>query len=661
MRYSHTLSGLLTVAMSATGLAQLTLTPVPTSDFTTTTGGMNVPTSVTSALPDTVIDTTTSTGTMTTMVKPTKSASPEVCCYECTTVYDECCAIPGADIAVCKKAYTVCLGYNPWDIVPYVKPSVCKYEPYPPKHDDGKCVCGTGSCFTPDVCAYECTTVYDQCCAVPGADIAICKEKYTVCLGYNPWDIVPYTKPSVCKHEKQYYIDYESKYDEHYFYEKYSSYYESGHYSSSSYSTSSYHEGYYTAEYCCLECTTIYDECCAIPGADIAICKEKYTVCLGYSPFDVVPYVKPSVCKHEESYYKEYETSHGKDYYNSKYDNYGHKEVEVTVEECCVECTTIYDECCLKGDIEVCKKEYTVCLGYNPFDVVPYVKPTVCKYDSGYKSKGDYSKNNSGHKEIEVTVEECCVECTTIYDECCLKGDIEVCKKEYTVCLGYNPFDVVPYVKPTVCKYENSGSKTKGDTGYKGSKSGSEEECCVQCTTVYDECCSIDGHDIETCKSEYTVCLGYSPFDVTPYVKPTVCKHGDNTGSKSKGDTGYNGKGDNSGSKSKGDTGYNGSKSGSDEECCVECTTVYKACCDASGAIIETCKEAYTVCLGYSPFDVVPFVEPTVCKHGKPSNDDVVIVSGGDRVRPVLALIAVGAFALLLSTQTNALLEMHRA
>ncbi|KAM0233996.1 hypothetical protein ACHAPO_006873 [Fusarium lateritium] len=621
MRYSHTLSGLLTVAMSATGLAQMT--PIPTTDMTTTSGGMNVPTSVTSALPDTVTDTTTSTGTMTTMVKPTKTASPEVCCYECTTVYDECCAIPGADIAICKKSYTVCLGYNPWDIVPYVKPSVCKHEPYPPKHDDGKCVCGTGSCFTPDICAYECTTVYDQCCAVPGADIAICKEKYTVCLGYNPWGVVPYTKPSVCKHEKQYYIDYESKYDEHYFYEKYSSYYESGHYSSSSYSTSSYHEGYYTAEYCCLECTTIYDECCAIPGADIAICKEKYTVCLGYSPFDIVPYTKPSVCKHEESYYKEYETSHGKDYYNSKYDNYGHKEIEITVEECCVECTTIYDECCLKGDIEVCKKEYTVCLGYNPWDVVPYVKPTVCKYEnSGSKSKGDTGYNGKGND--------------SGYNG---KGNDS----------GYNG------------KGNDSGYNGKGnDSGYHGSKSGSEEECCVQCTTVYDECCSIDGHDIETCKSEYTVCLGYSPFDVTPYVKPTVCKHGDNSGSKSKGDTGYNGKGGDSGydsktggdksdsnSKSKGDTGYNGSKSGSDEECCVQCTTGYKACCDASGAIIETCKEAYTVCLGYNPWDVVPFVEPSVCKHGKPSGDDVVIVSGGDRVRPVLALIAVGAFALL--------------
>ncbi|QPC71065.1 hypothetical protein HYE68_001817 [Fusarium pseudograminearum] len=658
MRYSHALSGLLTVAMSASGFAQMT--PGTTTEDFTTTGGMNVPTSVTSALPDTAIDTTTMTdtmtGTMTTMVKPTKTASPEVCCYQCTTVYDECCAIPGADIAVCKKAYTVCLGYNPWDVVPYVEPTVCVYEPYPPKHDDGKCVCGTGSCFTPDICAYECTTIYDQCCSVPGADIAICKEKYTVCLGYNPWGVTPYVKPSVCKHEKQYYIDYESKYDEHYFYEKYSSYYESGSYSYSSHGTSSYHEGYYTAEYCCLECTTIYDECCAIPGADIAICKEKYTVCLGYNPWDVTPYVKPSVCKHEESYYKEYETSHGKDYYNSKYDSSSHKEVEITVEECCVQCTTVYDECCLNGDVEVCKKEYIVCLGYNPWDVVPYVKPTVCKsISSGSNSKGDY-----GHKEVEVTVEECCVQCTTVYDECCLKGDVEVCKKEYIVCLGYNPWDVVPYVKPTVCKTVTSGSNSKGDTGYNGkgdtgyhgSKSGSEEECCVQCTTVYDECCSIDGHDIETCKSEYTVCLGYNPFDVTPYVKPTVCKH-ESSGSNSKtgGDSGYNGKGGYSGSNSKtgGDKSGSNSKSnsGSDEECCVQCTTVYKACCDASGAIIETCKEAYSVCLGYSPWDVTPYVEPTVCKHGKPSGDDVVIVSGGDRVRPVLALIAVGAFALL--------------
>ncbi|UZP38764.1 hypothetical protein NXS19_006580 [Fusarium pseudograminearum] len=658
MRYSHALSGLLTVAMSASGFAQMT--PGTTTEDFTTTGGMNVPTSVTSALPDTAIDTTTMTdtmtGTMTTMVKPTKTASPEVCCYQCTTVYDECCAIPGADIAICKEKYTICLGYNPWDVVPYVEPTVCVYEPYPPKHDDGKCVCGTGSCFTPDICAYECTTVYDQCCSVPGADIAICKEKYTVCLGYNPWGVTPYVKPSVCKHEKQYYIDYESKYDEHYFYEKYSSYYESGSYSYSSHGTSSYHEGYYTAEYCCLECTTIYDECCAIPGADIAICKEKYTVCLGYNPWDVTPYVKPSVCKHEESYYKEYETSHGKDYYNSKYDSSSHKEVEITVEECCIQCTTVYDECCLNGDIEVCKKEYIVCLGYNPWDVVPYVKPTVCKsISSGSNSKGDY-----GHKEVEVTVEECCVQCTTVYDECCLKGDVEVCKKEYIVCLGYNPWDVVPYVKPTVCKTVTSGSNSKGDTGYNGkgdtgyngSKSGSEEECCVQCTTVYDECCSIDGHDIETCKSEYTVCLGYNPFDVTPYVKPTVCKH-ESSGSNSKtgGDSGYNGKGGNSGSNSKtgGDKSGSNSKSnsGSDEECCVQCTTVYKACCDASGAIIETCKEAYSVCLGYSPWDVTPYVEPTVCKHGKPSGDDVVIVSGGDRVRPVLALIAVGAFALL--------------
>ncbi|RGP76767.1 hypothetical protein FLONG3_5207, partial [Fusarium longipes] len=176
---------------------------------------------------------------------------------------------------------------------------------------------------------------------------------------------------------------------------------------------------------------------------------------------------------------------------------------------------------------------------------------------------------------------------------------------------------------------------------------GSEEECCVQCTTVYDECCSIDGHDIETCKSEYTVCLGYNPFEIVPYVKPTVCKHGEDYKNKdNKGKEGdYTKEGDYS--KKGGDKSDSYSKSKGDDQCAVECTTVYKSCCDASGAIIETCKEAYTVCLGYNPFDSHPYVEPTVCKHGKPSDDEVVIVSGGERVRPVLALIVVGAFALL--------------
>ncbi|KAJ4127868.1 hypothetical protein NW768_008148 [Fusarium equiseti] len=678
MRYSNTLSGLLTVAMGSGALAQMT--PGTTTDDFTTTGGMNVPTSVvTTDLPDTVTDTTTMT--MTTMVKPTKTASPEVCAYECVTVYDECCAIPGADIAICKEKYTICLGFNPFDVHPYVEPTACKHDSYPPHHGGGgKCTIGSGSCFTPEICGYECTTVYDECCSVPGADIAVCKSSYTVCLGYNPLD----SKPSTCKHDKQYYIDYEYKHDESYFYKKYSSYYETGHYSSS---TSSYHEGYYTAEYCCLECTTIYDECCAVPGADIAICKEKYTVCLGYNPFDVHPWVEPSVCKHEESYYKEYESKHGKDYYNSKYDSYGKKEVKYTDEECCLECTTVYDECCAVpgADIAICKEEYTVCLGYSPFDVTPYVKPTVCKTGgSGYYSKGDNKGDyhNKGDYSKHGSEEECCVQCTTVYDECCSVpgADIEICKKEYTVCLGYSPFDVTPYVKPTVCKHgdysgsdskgNNKGdySKTGGDSKGDYSKHGSEEECCVQCTTVYDECCSIDGHDIETCKSEYVVCLGYNPFDVTPYVKPTVCKHGDNYGSDSKGNnnkggdyskTGGDSKGDDY-SKSKGDDyskskGDDYSKTGGDskgnnkgdEECAVSCTTVYKACCDASGAVIETCKEAYTVCLGYNPFDSHPYAEPTVCKHGKPSDDEVVIVSGGERVRPVLALLAIGAVALL--------------
>ncbi|EGU74240.1 hypothetical protein FOXB_15248, partial [Fusarium oxysporum f. sp. conglutinans Fo5176] len=163
-------------------------------------------------------------------------------------------------------------------------------------------------------------------------------------------------------------------------------------------------------------------------------------------------------------------------------------------------------------------------------------------------------------------------------------------------------------------------------------------------------CCSIDGHDIEVCKKEYVVCLGYNPWDVTPFVKPTVCKHGEDSGSKGNNNGGSSSSSSKSDdySKTSGSKSDSSSKSGSDEECAVECTTVYKACCDASGAIIETCKTAYTTCLGFNPWDVTPYVEPTVCKKGgKPSGDDVVIVSGGERVRPVLALLAMGAIALL--------------
>ncbi|QKD62635.2 uncharacterized protein FOBCDRAFT_234370, partial [Fusarium oxysporum Fo47] len=485
MRYSLGFSGLLTMALSSTGLAQST--PGPTTTDFSTSGGMNVPTSVTSQLPITFVT------TMTTMARPTKSPVP------------------------------------------------------------GKCECGTGTCFTPEIC--------------------------------------------------------------------------------------------------CLECTTIYDECCAVPGADIAICKEKYTVCLGYNPFIIVPWEVPTVCKHEESYYKEYESKHGESYYNSKYDkSYEHSEVEVDVEQCCIECTTIYDECCAVpgADIAICKEKYTVCLGYNPFIVVPWVKPTVCKH-------GDSGKTDYGHKEVEVTVEECCVQCTTVYDECCAVpgADIAICKEKYTICLGYNPWDVTPFVKPTVCKHgEDYGSKGNNNKGgsSSSSSSSSEEECCVQCTTVYDECCSIDGHDIEVCKKEYVVCLGYNPWDVTPFVKPTVCKHGEDSGSKGNNNGGSSSSSSKSDdySKTSGSKSDSSSKSGSDEECAVECTTVYKACCDASGAIIETCKTAYTTCLGFNPWDVTPYVEPTVCKKGgKPSGDDVVIVSGGERVRPVLALLAMGAIALL--------------
>ncbi|KAM0425894.1 hypothetical protein ACHAPT_008832 [Fusarium lateritium] len=373
---------------------------------------------------------------------------------------------------------------------------------------------------------------------------------------------------------------------------------------------------------CVDDCTKKHDACNTAPGANHASCASDYAQCLGYNPYGDNGFVAPTACSKSMTTVP------------------GPKKTEAP-EVCCVTCTTTYKACCdAAGDvIDHCKVEYTTCLGYNPFDIIPWVEPTVCKHDEPKPPKP------TG------TPEECCVQCTTVYDDCCAVDGaiIETCKTEYTVCLGYNPWDVVPWEKPSTCKHDNSKTPpTKGgkDGGIivgppTKQPSGTPEECCVTCTTTYKACCDAAGDVIDHCKVEYTTCLGYNPWEVVPWAEPTVCKHGDSTGTNG---------GDSTGTKG-GDKGKDGKiitgpptkqPSGTPEECCIECTTVYKQCCDESGDVIDHCKVAYTSCLGYNPFEVVPWVEPTVCKNG----DDVVIVSGGESLRPALALLALGAVAL---------------
>ncbi|RSL42006.1 hypothetical protein CEP54_015638 [Fusarium duplospermum] len=299
---------------------------------------------------------------------------------------------------------------------------------------------------------------------------------------------------------------------------------------------------------------------------------------------------------------------------------------------CLADCNAKHDACNTApgANHAACASDYANCLGYNPYAGTGFVEPTACS-----KSMTTVP----GPKKTE-SPEVCCVTCTTTYKACCdAAGDvIDHCKIEYTTCLGYNPFDIIPWVEPTVCKH-NEPKPPK--------PTGTPEECCIQCTTVYDSCCAADGAIIENCKAEYTICLGYNPWDIVPWVKPSVCKHGDKPYPPKGGDhKGKDGKiivgppTSQTGTKTNTNTG----KKGTPEDCCIECTTIYKKCCDEAGDVIDHCKIAYTTCLGYNPFEVVPWVEPTVCKH---SDDDVVIVNGGENLRPALALLALGAIALL--------------
>ncbi|KAJ4308230.1 hypothetical protein N0V84_012216 [Fusarium piperis] len=381
----------------------------------------------------------------------------------------------------------------------------------------------------------------------------------------------------------------------------------------------------------CLEdCNKKHDACNSAPGANHASCASDYANCLGYNPYAGNGFVEPTACSKSMTTVP------------------GPKKTE-SPEVCCVTCTTTYKACCdAAGDvIDHCKVEYTTCLGYNPFDIIPWIEPTVCKHNEPKPPKPT------------VHPEQCCIQCTTVYDDCCAAPGaiIETCKSEYTICLGYNPWDIVPWVKPTVCKHGDKpypppvkGGDHKGKDGKiivgppTKQPSGTPEECCVTCTTTYKACCDAAGDVIDHCKVEYTTCLGYNPFDIIPWVEPTVCKHGSSTGTKGGDNKDKDGKIIVGPPTSQTGTKPNTGKKGSPEDCCIECTTIYKKCCDEAGDVIDHCKVAYTSCLGYNPFDIIPWVEPTVCKH---PGDDVVIVNGGENLRPALALLALGAIALL--------------
>jgi len=51
---------------------------------------------------------------------------------------------------------------------------------------------------TAENCAMHCNLAMDGCVAT-GSPISVCTDVYIECLGYNPYDEVPFKKPTSCR------------------------------------------------------------------------------------------------------------------------------------------------------------------------------------------------------------------------------------------------------------------------------------------------------------------------------------------------------------------------------------------------------------------------------------------------------------------------------
>ncbi|UNI20149.1 hypothetical protein JDV02_006267 [Purpureocillium takamizusanense] len=104
----------------------------------------------------------------------------------------------------------------------------------------------------------------------------------------------------------------------------------------------------------------------------------------------------------------------------------------------------------------------------------------------------------------------CAQQCNAALDSCVAAGQaIADCTGTYINCLGFNPYDQVPFKKPTACRKETEGA------------------CAVRCNKNMDTCVG-DGNAAQACTQTYVRCLGYNPYENVRYKKPTACRASQN-------------------------------------------------------------------------------------------------------------------------------------
>ncbi|KAF7879610.1 hypothetical protein EAF04_000805 [Stromatinia cepivora] len=273
---------------------------------------------------------------------------------------------------------------------------------------------------------------------------------------------------------------------------------------------------------------------------------------------------------------------------------------------CASQCNASYNSCRSAPDANraTCASSYSSCLGYSPFDNNgSLVAPTACSSSSPGPSSvpGGSAPSSSAPGPSGVPgapADACASQCNASYNSCRSAPDANraTCASSYASCLGYSPFNSSgSLVAPTACSSPGASS-TASTVAPTATSSVPANVCASQCNASYDSCRGAPDANQSTCASDYSACLGYSPFGGNgPFVTPTACS---SPGASSTAST----------------VAPTATSSVPANVCASQCNASYNSCRSAPDANRATCASDYASCLGYSPFDNNgSLVTPTAC------------------------------------------------
>ncbi|KAG6053505.1 hypothetical protein E4U17_004641 [Claviceps sp. LM77 group G4] len=271
------------------------------------------------------------------------------------------------------------------------------------------------------------------------------------------------------------------------------------------------------------------------------------------------------------------------------------------------------------------------------------------------------------HKPVETGTPaggpECAKKCNEEYNACRVApgANQSFCASKLASCVGYNPFTGGAFMSPTACA---AGPAATGPAGGQGGQGG-DAECAKKCNEEYNACRTAPDANMSFCASKLASCVGYNPFTGGAFMSPTACAAGPAatgpagpaaTGPAGPAATGPAGPAATGPAGPAGSAGSAGGK-GSDAECAKKCNEEYNACRTAPDANMSFCASKLASCIGYNPFTGGSFATPTACSAaatqpaggaatGTGANPPAV-TAGAGQITPALALLALGAVALL--------------